>query len=108
MLYKCIIANASAIQAASCTDYLSSPSCSTRATHTDQKRKKKKSPTLNERGLKILWEKRKKRKNLCDKTERTRGLGRKTRGDRKGESNDSPEIPDRGWGTSDIPGLLSG
>ena len=36
-----------------------------------------------------------------DKTERARGLGRKEkekenkRGDRKGESNDSPEIPDR-------------
>ena len=28
-------------------------------------------------------------------------------GDRKGESNDSPEIPDR-KGTSDIPGLPSG
>ena len=35
-------------------------------------------------------------KNL--KTERARGLGRKKKkkkGDRKGESNDSPEIPDR-------------
>ena len=32
-----------------------------------------------------------------DKTERARGLGRKNkRGDRKGESNDSPEIQDRG------------
>ena len=31
-----------------------------------------------------------------DKTERARGLGRKNkRGDRKGESNDSPAIPDR-------------
>ena len=30
------------------------------------------------------------------KTERARGLGRKMkRGDRKGKSNDSPEIPDR-------------
>ena len=46
------------------------------------------------------------RKN--DKTERARGLGRKNkRGDRKGESNDSPEIPDRRK-TSDIPGLPSG
>ena len=36
-----------------------------------------------------------------DKTERARGLGRKNkRGDRKGKSNDSPEIPDRGL-TSD-------
>ena len=48
-----------------------------------------------------------------DKTERARGLGRKEkekenkRGDRKGESNDSPEIPDR-METSDIPGLPSG
>ena len=44
-----------------------------------------------------------------DKTERARGLGRKKnkRGDRKGESNDSPEIPDRRL-TSDIPGLPSG
>ena len=42
------------------------------------------------------------------KTERGRGLGRKNkRGDRKGESNDSPEIPDRRR-TSDIPGLPSG
>ena len=31
----------------------------------------------------------------------------KKRGDRKGESNDSPEIPDRRI-TSDIPGLPSG
>ena len=39
-----------------------------------------------------------------DKTEIARELGRKTnkRGDRKGESNDSPEIPDRRV-TSDIP-----
>ena len=42
------------------------------------------------------------------KTERGRGLGRKNkRGDRKGEPNDSPEIPDRGK-TSDIPGLPFG
>ena len=38
-----------------------------------------------------------------DKTERARGLGRRNkRGDRKGESNDSPEILDRRK-TSDIP-----
>ena len=43
-----------------------------------------------------------------DKTETARGLGRKNKsGDRKGESNDSPEIPDRRK-TSDIPGLPSG
>ena len=42
------------------------------------------------------------------KTERARGLGRKMkRGDRKGKSNDSPEIPDRRV-TSYIPGLPSG
>ena len=46
------------------------------------------------------------RKN--DKTERAKGLGRKKkRGDRKGESNASPEIPDRRV-TSDIPGLPLG
>ena len=45
-----------------------------------------------------------------EKTETERELGRKKknkRGDRKGESNDSPEIPDRRE-TSDIPGLPSG
>ena len=41
-----------------------------------------------------------------DKTERVTGLGRRTR-DSKVESNDSPEISDRGE-TSDIPGLPSG
>ena len=40
-----------------------------------------------------------------DKTERARGQGRKTRGDRKGESNGSHEISDRRE-TLDIPGLL--
>ena len=42
------------------------------------------------------------RKTTRLKSERTR---QKTRGDRKGESNDSPEIPDRRK-PSDIPGLL--
>ena len=42
-----------------------------------------------------------------DKTERVIGLGKRTRGDSKVESNDSPEIPDREE-TSDIPGLPSG
>ena len=43
-----------------------------------------------------------------DKTERARGLGRRNkREDRKGESNDSPEIPDRRV-TSDILGFPSG
>ena len=40
------------------------------------------------------------------KSKRTRKKKNKT-GDRKGESNDSPEIPDR-RGTSDIPSLPSG
>ena len=39
-----------------------------------------------------------------DQTERVTGLGRRTR-DSKVESNDSPEISDRGE-TSDIPGLI--
>ena len=42
-----------------------------------------------------------------DKTERVKGLGRRTRGDRKVESNDSTEIPDMGE-TSDSPGLPPG
>ena len=42
------------------------------------------------------------------KTERVTGLGRRNeRGDSKVESNDSPEIPDRGE-TSDILGLPVG
>ena len=39
--------------------------------------------------------------------ESEKGLGSKTRQDRNGESNDSPEIPDR-VKTSDVPGLPSG
>ena len=42
-----------------------------------------------------------------EKTESATGVGRRTRGDRKVESNDSREIPDRRE-TSDIPGLPSG
>ena len=42
-----------------------------------------------------------------EKIERVTGLGRRTRGNSKVESNDSPEIPDRGK-TSDIPALPSG
>ena len=43
-----------------------------------------------------------------DTAERIRGLSaqKNKTGDSKVESNDSPEIPDRGE-TSDIPGLLS-
>ena len=50
---------------------------------------------------------RKEKKKKTDKTERAMGVGRRTRGDSKVESNDSPEIPDKGE-TSDIPGLPSG
>ena len=59
-------------------------------------------------------------KNFLEKVQKTRPAGRKKqdrksnrtrqknkRGDSKVESNDSPEIPDRGE-TSDIPGLPSG
>ena len=51
MLYKCIMANTSAIwqQAAHTTDQLSSPSCSTRAIQ--------KSLTLNKKYLKVFWKK---------------------------------------------------
>ena len=42
-----------------------------------------------------------------DKIGRARGLGRKTTGNRNGDSNDSPEIPDRRV-TSDTPVLPSG
>ena len=59
-------------------------------------------------------------KNFLEKVQKERPAGRKRsdrkgnrtrqknkRGDSKVESNDSPEIPDRGE-TSDIPGLPSG
>ena len=74
--------------------------------------------TLNEKCLKIFWRKKSgewtiSRKN--NKTKIARGPGRKTnknnqrtkRGDRKRESNDSPEIPDRSK-ARDITGLPSG
>ena len=98
------MANTSAIwqQAGHTTYQLSSPSCSTRTIQ--------KSLPLNGKYLRIFWNKSQEngpfQKNY--KTERAKGLGRKNkRGDRKGESNDSPEIPDRRE-TSDIPGLPSG
>ena len=47
----------------------------------------------------------KKYKTVSRKSDRTRQKNK--RGDSKVESNDSPEIPDRGE-TSDIPGLPSG
>ena len=92
--------------AASCTYHyhpptIRSPNCPTRAIQ--------KSLTLNEKYLRVFWREKKKsgeqtithqQKNY--KTERARGLGRNNkRGDRKGESNDSPEIPGK-RPTSDI------
>ena len=60
-----------------------------------------KSLSLNETGLRIFWRKKSQENGPLaesDKTERVRGLGRKNkRGDKKEESNDSPEIPDRGF-----------
>ena len=95
------MANTSAIwqQAAHTTYQLSSPSCSTRAIQ--------KSLTLNEKYL----EKKSGEWTIIrkmTKQERAKGLGRKNKtGDRKGESNDSPEIPDRRE-ISDIPSPPSG
>ena len=104
--YKCIMANTSAIwqQAAHTTYQLSSPSCSTRAIQ--------KSLTLNEKYLRVFWKKSWENGQLAEKwqdrkSKRTRQKKKNKRGDRKGESNDSPEIPDR-RATSDIPGLPSG
>ena len=85
-------------QAAHTTYQLSFRSCSTRAIQ--------KSLTLTEKYLRVYWRMDHEQRNY--KTERARRLGRKNkRGDRKGESNDSPEIPDM-RGTSDIPGLPFG
>ena len=103
ILYKCITANTSVIwqHAAHTTDQLSSPNRYTGAIQ--------KSLSLNEKYWRIFWKKcrRKGQQAENDKTERVTGLGRRTRGDSKVESNDSPEIPDRGE-TSDIPSLPSG
>ena len=96
------MANTSAIwqQAAHTTYQLSSPSCSTRAIQ--------KSLTINKKDLRVFWKKSQKNGQKKAKTERARGLGRRNkRGDRKGESNDSREIPDRRQ-ISDTHGLLSG
>ena len=98
------MANTNAIwqQGAHTTYQLSSPSCSTRVIQ--------RSLTLNENYLSVL-EKSQENGPLAEKwqdrkSKRTRQK-RNKRGDRKGESNDSPEIPDRKR-TSDIPGLPSG
>ena len=61
MLYKCIMANTSAIwqQAVHTTYQLSSPSCSTRAIQ--------KSLTLNEKYLKVFWKKSQENGPLAEK-----------------------------------------
>ena len=79
------MANTSAIwqQATYTTCELSSPSYSTRATQQNMEGKNQENRPLAEKN---------------NKTERARGLGRKTRGEnpnRTEESNGSPEIPDR-------------
>ena len=98
------MANTSAIcqQAAHTTYQLSSPSCSTRAIQ--------KSLTLNEKYLRVIFLGKKSeewtisRKWQASKCKRTRQQNKG--GDRKGESNDSPEIPDKSI-ASDIAGLHS-
>ena len=91
-------------QTAHTTYQLSSPSYSTRAIQ--------KLLTLNEKYLRVCWrEKSQENGPLAEKlqvrkSKRTRQKKSK-RGDRKEESNDSPEIPDR-RATSDIAGLPSG
>ena len=93
------MANTSAIwqQAAHTTYQLSSPSCSIRAIQ--------KSLTLNEKYLSFLEKKSGgstiSRKMTRQKEQKDQAEKNK-RGDRKGESNDSPEIPDRKL-RSDIP-----
>ena len=91
-------------QAVHTTYQTSSPSCSTKAPY-------KKSLSLNEKCWRIFWVKKagewtvnrkttgqKEQEDLAEKNERR---------DRKGESNDSPKVPDKRL-TSDIPGLPLG
>ena len=92
------MANTSAIwqQAAHTTYQLSSPSYLTKS-HT-------KKPNLfwkGKRRKRPLAEKNDKHKEQDDQEEKMK------RGDKKADSNDSPEIPDRRW-TSNISGLPSG
>ena len=101
-LYKCIMANASVItqQAVHTTYQLS---CSWwqepyKKAHLLMRNGGGFSPQSRENGpLPEKWQ--------DTKSKRTRQKNKK--GDRKGESNDSPEIPGRMW-TSDIPGLPLG
>ena len=76
------------------------PSCSTRAIQ--------KSLTRNEKCLRVFWKKSQKNGPLAEKNDRkSKRTRQKKTGDRKGESDDSPEIPDRRK-TSDIPSLPLG
>ena len=86
-IYKWLMANASAIwqQTAHNNYQLSSPSCLTRAI---QKSLTKKFEKFLEKGQENGL--------LAEKWQRKRTRLKKKRGDRKGESNDHPEIPDRG------------
>ena len=90
-------------QVAHTTYQLSSPSCLTRA--------RQKSLTLNEKYLRVFWKKKAEEWTISRKMTRQKEQEDKAeknkRGDRKGKSNDSPEIPDRRL-TSDIPGHPSG
>ena len=101
MLYKCIMANTSATwqQAAHTTYQRSSPSCSTRATIKNKTKKvltKKFESFLEknpENGPHANLSSFKKIKNDWDRKSKRTKQRNKT-GDRKGESNDSPEVPD--------------
>ena len=87
--------------AASCTYHL--PTITSQLLNNSHAKNKQKTKKLSENFLEI--KKRRKEKKVLKleqgenmKTERARGLGRKKKkkkGDRKGESNDNPEIPDR-------------
>ena len=88
-------------QVAHTTYQLSSPSCLTRA--------RQKSLTLNEKYLRVFWKKKAEewtisRKMTRQKEQEDLAEKQNKRGDRKGKSNDSSEIPDRRM-KLDIPGL---
>ena len=93
------IANTSVIwqHAAHTTDQLSSPNCLTGAIQ--------KSLSLNEKYRRIFWKKFRRKGQQAEKYKTRKGnrtRQKNKRGDSEVESNDSPEIPDRGE-TSDIP-----
>ena len=88
-------------QAAHTAYQLSSPSCATRAIQ--------KSLTLNQKCLRTFWKKSQGNGPLATKLQDRNGKRtrqKNKRGDKKEESNDSPEIPQ--GVASDIPGLPSG